>query len=814
MMSSLSRIPDEVLSNIFLFEVSRRKWRLVSKKFSQCVPLHIVVHRSLNAKQEARILSMLGHRNCRSLKATDWFVDARSISKRLHISKSLKSVSIHHSGNDSSAIVELAFASLTQDTIESWSFGDFSLDDAGIVALAEVVKKSRRLKNLEFHQCTFGEDGLIVLAEAFATTKSLRTVNIKSCKLCRGGFQELAKGFSNSASIQGINMAFTPLGDEGLQAMGDSLKKSGYLQHVNLDFSNVGGCIDPVISGIVHSKALTHLSLKGNELGDGGAEALAEVLPKSSIEILNLIDNNISHFGALALGAALPTSKRLRELQLGLNRIGSSGTKALAEGMGRAPSLHVVGLTSNTIGPEGVQWVAKALGASSTLTTLDLSHNIFRDGIDDLRVGLKASKSLQNLNVEGCNLCPNSVALMAAEIRGLKSLNLGSCDLKIEGILAVADAVAVSTSLHTLILRNVVISTAGAQALARAVAVSRSLRHLDLQGCGIATEGVQALGQALTGAAKLESLNLVQNDVGGEGAVALAHGIGRAPAFQSLQVRYSSVTPQGSVALVEVMQKSCSFNDLQLAGPELCVGGGVQTSVTVRPTITHCDVEVIKKHPFTCSRCSHKLYDYDPDQHKVLAYCVDRAGIIQQIMTPEEWDRAASIPTPSNITAADVCGQSLTAFMEHRVAGFYHTLCSLIWDGDLCHTQFQWYCDSPDTRREMMTLVYRFGESLVLTNITVSENSHSVPVSFMAGDQTSVLWRCPFCGWECCNGGDWMEPEEFYMWLITEWPALMRDSDYYPVVCDECLNEWVHKHNNADLHEALSHLRHPSASSA
>ena len=59
-----------------------------------------------------------------------------------------------------------------------------------------------------------------------------------------------------------------------------------------------------------------------------------------------------------------------------------------------------------------------------------------------------------------------------------------------------------------------------------------------------------------------------------------------------------------------------------------------------------------------------------------------------------------------------------------------------------------------------------------------------------------------------------MEPEEFYMWLITEWPALMRDSAYYPVVCEECLNEWAQRHNHPDLREALKRLQHPDATTA
>lgn len=37
--------------------------------------------------------------------------------------------------------------------------------------------------------------------------------------------------------------------------------------------------------------------------------------------------------------------------------------------------------------------------------------------------------------------------------------------------------------------------------------------------------------------------------------------------------------------------------------------------------------------PFPLARCHHKLYERDPS-HRLIIYCVDRAGIIQEVMTP------------------------------------------------------------------------------------------------------------------------------------------------------------------------------------
>ena len=114
-----------------------------------------------------------------------------------------------------------------------------------------------------------------------------------------------------------------------------------------------------------------------------------------------------------------------------------------------------------------------------------------------------------------------------------------------------------------------------------------------------------------------------------------------------------------------------------------------------------------------------------------------------QVMTPEEWHRSAQVEGSVSSDSSTIQGQALTQFMEHRLAGFYHTLCNLIWGGDMCHTQFQWYCDDPDNRREMLTFIYRNNDLIMFSNVTVAETPHQVPVSFMAGTPDSLLWRCP-----------------------------------------------------------------------
>jgi len=796
---------------IFSFEESHRKWRFVCRKFAECVPLRLAINAAPNSNEVGCILQMLRYPNCRTVKTNDWTPEAQEFCTAVASNKGLRAISIIHSAITPTEVQDLLRSSLCLDVIESWSFGNIDIGEDGMEALNLAIKESSALRQLTFDCCSFGEKG-VTFGPALADNTLLHTLALKSSKLGPDDFKSVSLGVSACCSLTELNLSFTPLSATGCQVLGDCVGASASLRDLNIDFCNVGVNIRWIVPGFEQSRSLTACSLKGNQLGDEGASILARILPRSALRSLNLWDNGIHEPGAGSLGHAIETSHRLEDLQLGNNNLGDAGCRSLASGVAASTTFKSLGLAWNGVREDGACALAQALETNRSLRRLDLSHNqVGLRGAQALRTGMERCARLEGLDVEGNNFEDDAVAVLAAAILlcpTLQSINLSLVDIGPAGTEAVANALATSTSLTSLSLKHTTIDAAGAQALAAGLALSQSLRHLDLQGCSISSLGIQHFAEGVTEARKLESLNLMHNNIGEVGARALAAAISRAPAFRSLKVMYSELGPAGSQALMDVMQRSCTFNSLELNRSDVIAVpcDHDHPSVLMRQDPEGREVEVVPKQPFSCARCHHKLYERDPS-HRLIIYCVDRAGIIQEVMTPEEWSDFAKHPVPDLALASTVVGRPLTLFMEHRLAGFYHTLCSLIWEGDLCHTQFQWYCDDPDHRREMLTFIYCSGDVIVFSNVTVSEEPHHVPVSFMSGKPDSLLWRCPFCGWSCCNGGDWMQPEEFYLWCMSEWPALMRDHDYYPVLCDECLREWVTRYDNPQLHEAILNLR-------
>ena len=796
--------------HVLCYEVSRRKWRLVNRKFEQCVSLHVVVNTQLNPKQAQRILRMLEYQNCRSLRLSDWCFEASEVAGRLYHSKSITAVAIQHCNVDTRGLQAIIMSALKQDMIQSWKFGKVEFRDEALTTLAELVRTSQSLRVLEFDCCNLGAQGLAALGHCVAQAQRLHTLAFKSCKLGADDMECLAKGIGQSR-VQALNLAFTPLGRRAAVCLGECFKVSSSLQDVNLDFTNVGVHIQPLAEGIACSKTLRRLGLKGNQLGTTGTQTLASAIIKSSLHSVSLYDNNIQQSGAQALGLAIQMAPHLQELQLGSNNVGPQGCHSLAEGIKQSAVFRTLGIMCNGVGAEGAKSLAEALAVSGSLQYLDLSHNqVGLEGAQALSRGIRKSKTLRHLDLDDNNLDDEAMVALAEALGGsnIETLVLASNDLERAGAEALGTAIAAQSALHTLSLKYVFLGDEVIDPLARGLGRS-SIRHLDLQGCSIPPSGIQPLAEGVAQARRLETLNLVGNGVGEAGARALAASIARSTSFQSLKVHYGKVGPAGSQALMQAMQDSATFINLQLGSSDVGAPAGHRgvphPGVTIQPDVERTALEVEHWKPFTCCQCKHLLYAHDERNH-IIIFSLDRQGLIQQVMTPDEWHRNAPVGTTVSYNPTSLQGQDLTQFMDHRLAGFYHTLCNLIWVGDMCHIQFQWYCDDADNRREMLTFIYRNNDLLVLSNVTVAETPHQVPVSFIAGQADSLLWRCPFCGWSCCNGGDWMEPEEFYIWLLTEWPALMRDHDFFPVVCSECLQTWCAKYDNAELQEAVRNL--------
>ncbi|MDR3547956.1 MAG: hypothetical protein P4M11_06795 [Candidatus Pacebacteria bacterium] len=134
------------------------------------------------------------------------------------------------------------------------------------------------------------------------------------------------------------------------------------------------------LSEVLKDASITIFDFNCDEVGDEGAEAIANVLMNSRSELttLNLWSNCISSKGVIAIAVSLKTDNcKLASLNLGVNQIGTEGAMAIADAlMEKNCKLSSLDISLSHIGDGGAGAISMALkNKNCCLTKLDLSNN-------------------------------------------------------------------------------------------------------------------------------------------------------------------------------------------------------------------------------------------------------------------------------------------------------------------------------------------------------------------------------------------------------------------------------------------------------
>ena len=207
-----------------------------------------------------------------------------------------------------------------------------------------------------------------------------------------------------------------------------------------------------------------------------------------------------------AFSLALSINHILRELDLSDCAMGSQGFTHLSVGLRANKSISTLSLARNNLGVKSGGTLEALLRANSSITSLDLSSNGLQDrGVSQLASGIAATlvynTSLRHLNLRdnairvegalelGCAMKMDTVKITSLDIslnplgslgvshlvdpiflgRPMVTFKASDCQIGMEGIIKVAEAVGVSTSLSALSLSNTRKQIAGGQKFANEI---------------------------------------------------------------------------------------------------------------------------------------------------------------------------------------------------------------------------------------------------------------------------------------------------------------------------------------------------------
>jgi len=229
------------------------------------------------------------------------------------------------------------------------------------------------------------------------------------------------------------------------------------------------------------------------------------------------------------------------------------------------PNLARLALPENAIDDGLCRMIVGGLVGNTGLRSLDLSHN---------RIGDLGAQAL-------------GTVLLQPQLR-LKELNLADNEIRIDGVRALGDALAVNRSLSFLSLRLNRVTDLGGCALFDGLRTNTTLTSLDVSNNEIAEKAARSLVLALQENRSLTSLSLYCNalgDIGGEQVLLAAE---KSPALTELDVRGSLVPEAEEDALNQLMAKRVTaLQKDKLSAEELRMRAEIEREVADKVQRTH-----------------------------------------------------------------------------------------------------------------------------------------------------------------------------------------------------------------------------------
>ncbi|CAE7246177.1 Nlrc3 [Symbiodinium sp. CCMP2592] len=278
----------------------------------------------------------------------------------------------------------------TNATITSCNLEWNGIGDKGCEALADAVKTNTTITsiNLRFNFLSrFGDKGCEAFADALKTNTAITSIDLRRNQIGPFGGKALADALKINRTIASINLEENyGIGHESLQEIEETLKTRKAA--TDSEDTATGSADAPM------SHAWTGKQCKGMEglaswLVDVNSnlttlqcsslsswEVLAEALKiNRKITTIDLKGIDMGDQGAKAIAGALTVNCTVTSILLHWNQIGDEGAKAIAEMLMVNRTVARVALCSNNIGNEGGKAIAKALSKNDTVICMDLEGN-------------------------------------------------------------------------------------------------------------------------------------------------------------------------------------------------------------------------------------------------------------------------------------------------------------------------------------------------------------------------------------------------------------------------------------------------------
>ena len=351
-------------------------------------------------------------------------------------------------------------------------------------------------------------------------------------------FEVMFPFFEHNRSLRSIQLHSFDLSahfDSFLFAL--SLCDKNQLERISLANNHLGGKqVTRFINALRDHRSMLELEIGGNLISRDGFLALSKLLqhPQSkihSLEVGDSYESRNSFFHSLdtsrnsagdkhitILTSALVVNKMIKVLSFSGN-ITATGWRIFSCVLfSPICSLERLTLRGDILDDEGITFIGDSLVKNKVLSYLDLSGNcqITLAGWHSFSICLRSPTcALQELDFSGCGAAVNGIAGSLAVNTSVEKIDVSDSSVNDAGLIEIADALAVNSSLRVLTMdRGDSVTAAGwAEFFNRLSNSACSLEELYMHSIQISDEGLAALVDLMASMITLKCLKLTHCNV-------------------------------------------------------------------------------------------------------------------------------------------------------------------------------------------------------------------------------------------------------------------------------------------------------------
>ena len=413
----------------------------------------------------------------------------------------------------------------------------------------------------------------IIYAMKLSCFQRLLHLVITRCTIEHNSSTKLTNFLSSISTLLSITVQDNEVSAEWIKMMSSVIVRNCNLKILNLRNNQLQNEIIKVVKALEHTTTLEVLNLRENNIPEGAATAISNIINSNTSLRAFYIGNNNLKLSIVIILKFLSKISSLKVLDLMNNQIPQEAGEAIASVVLQNTKLEKLYLNSNNLNL-GTLKVAKALQQITTLRILDLgNNNISQEVCDELALAIKSNKHLKRLWLDNNNLHSSANVILNSltiTTTTLTVLGLNNNQITQEADEALASVIMHNTGLEELYLSGNNLGV-GTLKVAKALQHIVTLRILDLGNSDIPQKACDELALAIKSNMHLEKLGLSDNNLHSSANVIL-NSLTTITTLNVLVFDNNQISQEADKALASVIMHNIGLEELYVSGNNLRAG--------------------------------------------------------------------------------------------------------------------------------------------------------------------------------------------------------------------------------------------------